>query len=248
MNKDHLTTGQVAEFLSVTPDTVLKWIKAGKIPAIRTVGGHYRIAKDDVESLASQRSGTKQHHYTKGSAHFCWEHYSRSGEITDDCKECLVYKTKAKRCYEMSHLTKDLGHQKLYCTEDCEDCEYYQLVHEQPVNILVISNDEALLEKSSQEGEKSPFKIQVTSCGYESAVIVDVFKPDYAVIDCGLGLDRAMEIGRLLLEDARIPFIRVLLASETDDFPEKCDKEIFATIKKPFTLEQLRECIESVSD
>ena len=246
MAKDLLTTGQVADILSVTPDTVLKWIKAGKIPAIRTFGGHYRIAKENIEALASKTNLVNKHHYARGSIHFCWEHYSNSGEITENCQECIVYKSKAKRCYEMSHLSKELGHQKLFCDENCEDCDYYQLVHGQPINILVISDDESLLKNPAQDINVSPFNIKVTQCEYECAAMVEKFRPDYAVIDCGFGLERAHEMTRLLFEDPRIPFIRILLASDTDDFPEKCDKEVFATIKKPFTLEQLRKCIESV--
>jgi excisionase family DNA binding protein len=49
--REFITTGQAASLCSVTPDTVLKWIKAGKIPASRTPGGHYRISRSDVEQF-----------------------------------------------------------------------------------------------------------------------------------------------------------------------------------------------------
>ena len=45
------TTGQAARLCSVTPDTVLKWIKAGRIEAQRTAGGHYRISPQELERL-----------------------------------------------------------------------------------------------------------------------------------------------------------------------------------------------------
>ena len=38
-----ITTGEAADMCCVTPDAVLKWIKGGKIPGVRTAGGHYRI-------------------------------------------------------------------------------------------------------------------------------------------------------------------------------------------------------------
>ena len=35
--------------MRVTPDTVLKWIKKGRLAATRTAGGHYRVALPDLE-------------------------------------------------------------------------------------------------------------------------------------------------------------------------------------------------------
>ena len=41
------TTGEVADFCSVTINAVKKWIVSGKLKAFRTPGGHYRINRDD---------------------------------------------------------------------------------------------------------------------------------------------------------------------------------------------------------
>ena len=51
-NKDYLTTSQAAKILSVSPDAVLKWARAGKIEAYRTPGGHFRIPKSALSSSA----------------------------------------------------------------------------------------------------------------------------------------------------------------------------------------------------
>ena len=56
MNQKHYTTSQAAKLLSVSADTVLKWVKAGKINSYRTPGGHYRIPADAVETLLPARS------------------------------------------------------------------------------------------------------------------------------------------------------------------------------------------------
>ena len=50
--RDYLTTTQAAEMLSVSPDTVLKWVKAGKLRAHRTLGGHFRIPFQELQQLA----------------------------------------------------------------------------------------------------------------------------------------------------------------------------------------------------
>jgi excisionase family DNA binding protein len=54
-----LSTGNAARLLSVTPDTVLKWIKSGRLPAIRTAGGPYRIARRDIAALMGDDAGAQ---------------------------------------------------------------------------------------------------------------------------------------------------------------------------------------------
>lgn len=44
-------TAQVAKLFGVTVSTVDRWIRSGRLPAVRTLGGHYRITRSDVDSL-----------------------------------------------------------------------------------------------------------------------------------------------------------------------------------------------------
>lgn len=46
-----LTPGQVAEMFKVNPKTVTRWARAGKITAIRTLGGHRRFKAEEIRSL-----------------------------------------------------------------------------------------------------------------------------------------------------------------------------------------------------
>ena len=46
-----LTPGQVAEMFKVNPKTVTRWARAGKITAIRTLGGHRRFRAEEIRSL-----------------------------------------------------------------------------------------------------------------------------------------------------------------------------------------------------
>lgn len=46
-----LTTSEVARYCAVTNDGVLKWIKAGKLKAFSTPGGHYRVALEDFRTF-----------------------------------------------------------------------------------------------------------------------------------------------------------------------------------------------------
>jgi excisionase family DNA binding protein len=46
-----LTPAEVAALFRVDPKTVTRWAKAGKLTAIRTLGGHRRYRHSEVEKL-----------------------------------------------------------------------------------------------------------------------------------------------------------------------------------------------------
>ena len=46
-----LTTSEVAKALNVTRHAVTKWIKEGKLKAIRLPGGRYRIPESEVKRI-----------------------------------------------------------------------------------------------------------------------------------------------------------------------------------------------------
>jgi excisionase family DNA binding protein len=56
-----LTPAEVATMFRVDPKTVTRWAKAGKLSAIRTLGGHRRYRESEVRSLLAgipqQRTG-----------------------------------------------------------------------------------------------------------------------------------------------------------------------------------------------
>ena len=42
-NEDYFTTTKLADLCGVTRFTVINWVKAGKLKAVSTMGGHRRI-------------------------------------------------------------------------------------------------------------------------------------------------------------------------------------------------------------
>ena len=46
-----LTPAEVASMFRVDPKTVTRWAKAGKLSAIRTLGGHRRYRESEVKQL-----------------------------------------------------------------------------------------------------------------------------------------------------------------------------------------------------
>jgi excisionase family DNA binding protein len=51
-----LTPSEVATLFRVNPKTVTRWARAGKISAVRTLGGHRRFRAAEVHAFLSQLS------------------------------------------------------------------------------------------------------------------------------------------------------------------------------------------------
>lgn len=244
----YLTTGQAASILSVTPDTVLKWIRSGILPARRTVGGHHRIEKSELERIVTPANPEAQPAKSSRRRQFkyCWEFHGK-GTLLSRCKGCSAYQMRAHRCYEVARLAPETGPPKMFCKVSCEDCEYYQIVHEQITNVLVITDNSGLTGALKKEAGNAPFNLEFADCEYTCSALVSRFRPDFAVIDCSLGSQTSRDITNHLAQDPRVPYVRVVLAGNDEEFPEECDKEVFARIERPFSIQDIRECIDGIA-
>jgi excisionase family DNA binding protein len=54
-----LTPAEVATIFRVDPKTVTRWAKAGKLTAIRTLGGHRRYRQSEVQALLRSNTFTE---------------------------------------------------------------------------------------------------------------------------------------------------------------------------------------------
>ena len=52
-----LTPAEVASLFRVTPKTVTRWAEAGKLPVVRTLGGHRRFPAGAVFQLRDELDG-----------------------------------------------------------------------------------------------------------------------------------------------------------------------------------------------
>jgi excisionase family DNA binding protein len=50
----YLSTGEVAQLLSVSPKTVSRWAKEGKLPFMKTLGGHRRYPEAEIRELTEK--------------------------------------------------------------------------------------------------------------------------------------------------------------------------------------------------
>ena len=53
--KQTLTTTAVAKLLGLHANTVKNWVRDGKLPSFRTIGGHYRVGVDELVSALKEK-------------------------------------------------------------------------------------------------------------------------------------------------------------------------------------------------
>ena len=54
-----LTPGEVAIIFRVNPKTVTRWARAGKISAVRTLGGHRRFRASEIRRFLEEVQDTE---------------------------------------------------------------------------------------------------------------------------------------------------------------------------------------------
>ncbi|MFH1418160.1 MAG: helix-turn-helix domain-containing protein [Planctomycetota bacterium] len=122
-----LTTGQAARYCLVSPDTIVKWIRAENLPAQRTVGGQFRIFVDGLrEFMIRNQMSTERLDAEIDCRPYCWEyhHGTRRAASTPGlpCGECPVYRAKALNCFELRAIDADCS----WPDRNCADCAYYR--------------------------------------------------------------------------------------------------------------------------
>jgi hypothetical protein len=143
----------------------------------------------------------------------CWEYHARNGEVRTDCQQCLVYRARALRCYEMSSLPPGAGYAGTFCKTSCAECPYYQEQVRRKVRVLVVTDSVRLRELLRADAQSSSLHLEFASCEYEASSVVDWFRPEYVVIDCAHFEERCSELCANISADPRIPGVGIVLAS-----------------------------------
>ncbi len=245
--REFLTTSQAAKYLSVSADTVLKWVRAGKIKSHRTLGGHFRIPLSALnvteDSGASDRTLSAR---ADNAFMYCWEYLASGDKIKSECRDCITYRSRSRRCYELRDLPGGFGCLAMQCAASCEECEYFKLVRDHVINVLILGEPERVVIDFDGTDRHPDLAVKYIADEYKAASIIQTFRPDYIVIDCSIGKRRTSALCTNLFNDARIPVARIILASKVRNLNDYCDKEIFGWIRKPFSIEQLFNLIRSV--
>ncbi|MDR5727138.1 MAG: helix-turn-helix domain-containing protein [Terriglobia bacterium] len=251
MAAQYITTGKAARRCSVQPDTVLKWVKKGRLPAIRTPGGHYRIDERDLARFAGIREpedpGALPVLQTPKRILHCWEYFSE--ELRAECKSCVVYRVRASMCFQLRLAMHGNGHSKEFCKDICQDCPYCRRVHGVPTNVLVITRNEQLIQRLSQTPNQH-LVLRYARSGYDSSAVLAVFRPALAVVDVRL-LACHWENGGLiaaLTSDERAKGMRVLISVPAEgacpELPDACEAGTIPEPSAPADLLRWANCGE----
>ncbi len=210
-----LSTGRASKLLSVTPDTILKWIKQGKVRAVRTAGGHYRVSQEAIEAFlqSSSEKPSPENSFSSDSLMYCWEFFAENGKVRTGCQNCLVFRAHALKCFEMNHLPKGMGFNGGLCASSCASCAYYYYHQGRPFKVLVVTDNPACRKNLTQEPGSHNIQFQFVSCEYESSLVIDRFRPDFVVVDCTMQEMKCQELCHHLAEDPRIPDATLILAT-----------------------------------
>lgn len=58
--EDLLTPGEVARLFRVDPKTVARWEKDGRLASVRTLGGHRRYPRGQIDRVLAARRGSRE--------------------------------------------------------------------------------------------------------------------------------------------------------------------------------------------
>lgn len=128
--KDYFTTNEIAGICRVTRQTVINWIKSGRLQAKITPGRHRRVMREELvaflENAGLDPSIVEDYEEEANTrVPYCWEYYSTGfsgrGSI-HRCEECLTKKAKTLNCYL---LAEEIDIADKFCQTTCEDCRYY---------------------------------------------------------------------------------------------------------------------------
>lgn len=249
-----LTTGEAAKLCSVTADTVLKWIKKGRLSAARTAGGHYRIDRQRLQSLVVS-AGSSGDPFRQPPAQApedlrCWEYLGDRGGLTDDCRQCVVYRTRAARCYVMAGVESDVGHTRLFCRNSCEECAYYRRVKGLATNVLCITSDDALIARLVA-GQDERVTLRFARDAYGASAAIQDFQPAFAAVDVKCSPTGDAGLLDSLAADPRLPGLRIILVVPSGMAGRKTQHPkndlIVTVLEKPFGIRRLAATIGGLS-
>ncbi|MFH2204986.1 MAG: excisionase family DNA-binding protein [Elusimicrobiota bacterium] len=243
MNERFLSTGQAAKICSVTRDTVLKWIKLGKIDAIQTPGGHYRVNRISLDPYLSSDKPVAALQPADKHVSFCWEYHAKEGEIGHDCRKCMVFKSQAQKCYLMAGLGEKGGHVGVHCKDNCYECEYFRFINDSVPNVLLITDNEDMI-KRMQARTLDRMILRVASCEYDTSAMVHDFKPDFIIIDDSLIGGSPDGLCRHLIKDPRVHGAQIILAVPEGRKRDTLLEGVCASMVMPFSVDQMEESFD----
>ncbi len=243
MDSQLLTTGDVAKLCGVTPDAVLKWIKAGKLAAQRTPGGHYRISRQTCQDSGLIQTAAIAVHSSDAADSLelpvparCWEYFGDNGRPKESCRDCVVYVSRAENCYRLAAFGDEIGHRLNYCATDCGDCAFYRALRGLATTVLVVTRDDALTRRLSKGIDVQLVSLHFVRSGYDCSSAIGSYRPAVIVLDSDLPEVLEGHLVESVTQD--IPGAVVFIACRDGDEAAVNSLNVPA-IPAPFTAAQL---------
>ena len=246
MDSQLLTTGEVAKLCGVTPDAVLKWIKAGKLPATRTPGGHFRVSRETCNEMGlggypkeEPQQALAVSSSTDSEERRCWEFFGSDGALREACLKCVVYQAGAQHCYKLAELGERTGHIRNFCgKDDCEPCSFYRACHGMTTAVLVVTRDDALTRRLEKDIDPSRITMRVARTGYETSNAIASFHPSLVVLDSDVPEVRDGQLPESVMHDERVPGVAVFVACR-EGHEVTVDRDSAPTIDAPFSASDI---------
>jgi len=149
LNKDFLSTTELARLCGVSRFTVINWVNKGKINTLKTIGGKNRIPATEaiafLESMHCQASHETENDLAPDTMGHCWE-YPRKTNCDNRCAGCLIYGREVDYCFIVA---RQFGKGVIHCEGDCLKCEYFGEF------FGVYSEDSQAREQSDENGKSA---------------------------------------------------------------------------------------------
>jgi excisionase family DNA binding protein len=252
--KEHiwLTTGQAARLCSVTPDTVLKWIRKGRLEAVRTAGGHYRVRREELDPFLTDQQPSEQipppDEQAVSQPLRCWDYLSSGGVLREECKQCQVYRVRASWCFRMAMAGVDVSTSCRFRHNSCDDCAYYRRVQGLPTNVLVVTSDHDLIRHLTRY-ETESLALRFAHNAYQASALVQDFLPAFAVVDQETLPPDDNGLLQSLSQDPRLPGLKIIVAAPRGTTPTvgngRFGEFVVRVIEKPFGLRHIAAVIQS---
>jgi len=189
------------------------------------------------------QDGTKEDHEEVP----CWEFLSDNGEVREGCRQCVVYRVRATRCFLMAGLDTDVGHAHQFCEGSCEDCVYYRRIQGMSTQVLFVSADEELVNRVEWFGEDS-VTLKFARNGYEASTLIQDFRPEIAIIDMEGLPDQGFGLLDSIAADGRIPHVRVILVIPPESMGRMLQRPrhrlVVSMLEKPQVCDRIEEVVK----
>jgi len=155
-----------------------------------------------------------------------------------------VYRARIEKCYEVAELGDTIGHEGRFCQATCEDCSFFRACKGLASTVLVVTSDEALIGRLTDQADSANVALRFARGGYESSMLIETFHPSVAVMDSAMPEVRDGRLVESMMQDERIPGVRIIVALRRGHTAPP-DRDV-SVMHAPFTATKIEKLVREV--